>query len=352
VYLMHWGVFLFFIVAWMAWETRQWLASIPLSSLRKLEAYSFFIFVGLVLMLVLMTGLAILGVHLVWLIPLLFWVALLVLRPSQAEAKRITLFLIGTGIFLTLLVEVVVLSGDISRMNTVFKFYLQVWLLFALSAALSLAWIASEVREWAQSWRRVWQLAGAALITSAGLFLLLGVSAKIQDRMAADAPAGLDGMTYMQYAVYYDKDQEMDLNQDYEAIRWLQENVQGSPVIVEAHSSEYRWGSRITINTGLPTVIGWNWHQRQQREFVPGNDIWGRVAAVQEFYESEDLNTVRSFLDKYDVKYIVLGQLESVYYPGIGLDKFAQQEGELWREVFRFEDIVIYEVINDELAKK
>jgi len=349
-YLLHWGAFLFFVVFWMAWETRQWLANIPLSSLRKVEPYKYFILVGLVIIIAAMSALYVLGVNVIWLLPLMLWAAVLIFRPDQSEAKRLTLFLVGTGMFISLMVEVIVLSGDISRMNTVFKFYMQVWSLFALSAALSLAWIVADLREWSANWRRWWQLSGAVILASVGLFLLLGVSAKIRDRMAADAPMGLDGMSYMQYAVYHQSDQEMFLNQDYEAIRWLQENVEGSPVIVEAQTGEYRWGARIAINTGLPTVLGWNWHQRQQREFVAGNDIWGRAADVMQFYESEDLNFARDFLEKYQVKYIVVGQLEQAHYAELGLEKFEEQEGTLWREVFRFEDTAIYQVIDEALA--
>jgi uncharacterized membrane protein len=116
-------------------------------------------------------------------------------------------------------------------------------------------------------------------------------------------------------------------------------------VIVEAHTGEYKWGSRFSINTGLPAVIGWNWHQRQQREFVTGNDIWARVGEVEAFYTTNDLAIVNDFVANYNVKYIIVGQLERAYYPGEGLDKFEQQDGNLWQEVFRIGDTVIYQVM-------
>jgi hypothetical protein len=36
------------------------------------------------------------------------------------------------------------------------------------------------------------------------------------------SPLTLDGMAYMRYATYDDLNTVMDLNQDYQAIRWLQ----------------------------------------------------------------------------------------------------------------------------------
>jgi uncharacterized membrane protein len=61
---------------------------------------------------------------------------------------------------------------------------------------------------------------------------------------------------------------------------------------------------------------------------------------------------VEDFLQKYQVKYIVVGQLERAYYPGAELDKFEAQDGVLWQEVFRLNDTVIYEVLDTTLAEE
>ena len=138
----------------------------------------------------------------------------------------------------------------------------------------------------------------------------------------------------------------MDLSQDYRAIRWMQENIQGSPVIVEANSRNlYRWYSRFTINTGLPGVVGWEWHQQQQRASNPPEWVTKRVMDIDQFYNTVDTDTTRQFLNLYGVKYIVVGQLEQVTYPGPGLDKFPAFNGLLWNEVYRDANTVIYEVI-------
>jgi uncharacterized membrane protein len=173
----------------------------------------------------------------------------------------------------------------------------------------------------------------------------MATAAKIKDRMAPDAPHSLDGMTYMDYAFYEETWGEMDLSQDYRAIRWMMENVSGSPVILEANLRNlYRWGSRFSNYTGLPGVVGWEWHQQQQRTSIPGSWITERIAEVDGFYNTTDLEQAVNFLRKYDVRYIILGQQERGHYPGSGLDKFEAAEGVLWDEVYRDGDTVIYEV--------
>jgi hypothetical protein len=86
-------------------------------------------------------------VSIAWLVvPLAAWAGVLLLRPRQPEARRAVLFLIGTGLAITLVVDTVVVVGDIGRMNTVFKFYLQVWALFAVCAAVVLGRLWGTIR--------------------------------------------------------------------------------------------------------------------------------------------------------------------------------------------------------------
>jgi uncharacterized membrane protein len=95
--------------------------------------------------------------------------------------------------------------------------------------------------------------------------------------------------------------------------------------------------------------VGWNWHQRQQRALVPPQLVTGRVDAIGAFYTTPDAALARAFLEKYDVRYIVVGQLEQNLYPPQdsvdGLDKFARFEGEYWRSVYHDQSTTLYEVL-------
>jgi YYY domain-containing protein len=343
-YLLHWGLFLFIITSWMLWETRDWLATTPYSALNKLAPYRYLIEFFGVLVLGILVLLAFLKVNIGWLaIPLAVWALILILRPGTPDAKRLILFMIGTALMLTVVVEVIVLRGDISRMNTVFKLYLQAWTLFAVSAAAGLGWLLPAMPTWLPKHRNPWSTIAALLFAGTLLYTLTATMDKVRDRMAQDVPFTFDSMTYMNYAKYWDNG-DMDLSADYRAIRWVQDHVTGSPVIVEANTVEYRWGSRYTIYTGLPGVVGWNWHQRQQRAMM-STRVEARVAEISAFYTTKDVEAARAFLAKYNVRYIIVGQLEHNYFQPESLAKFEQYDGRLWKEVYRDGDTVIYEVI-------
>jgi len=294
------------------------------------------------------------GITVLWLaLPLAVWAAVLLFRPGISDLKRLVLFMTGTGLLLTMMVELIVVTGDVGRFNTVFKFGLQSWVLLGLSAAAAFGWLLAEFRKWLPGWRTIWSVTATLLVTGAALFLIIGGADKIRDRMNSAAPHTLDSMTYMDYSQYADYGVNMDLSEDYRAIRWMQDNVQGSPVIVEAASAGVH--SRFSIYTGLPDVVGWEWHQVQQR-VLDSSTVIARGKEVDAFYATTDIAAACDFLNKYNVRYIIVGQLERAKYASgapngpvpegapDGLLKFDQYSGTLWNEVYRDGQTVIYEV--------
>ncbi|HKY55618.1 MAG TPA: DUF2298 domain-containing protein, partial [Anaerolineales bacterium] len=357
-YLTHWLVFLFIVASWMAWETREWMATTPVSALRKLKPYQLLIEAALIIFVLALFALQFQnwepdvvqrGTSVGWIaLPLAAWAGVLLLRPNMPDAKRFVLFLIGTALLITVVVDVVVVRGDIGRANTIFKFYLQAWILLAVSAGAAFAWTLPAFFTWLPGWRAFWQTAMILLIAGAALFTASGTAGKVRDRWILEAPRTLDSITFMKYANYDDFGQRLDLSEDYRAIRWMQENVKGSPVIVEANCPEYHWCTRYTIYTGLPGVVGWNFHQRQQRAFT-STWVEARVAEIGNFYGAMDVEAARDFLKKYDVRYIIVGQLERAAYKsedfGNGLSKFEEFDGTYWNAVYRDGSTVIYEVL-------
>lgn len=354
-YLMHWGIFLFAVVTWYVFETVDWLQGVKLSSFRRFYPKIRSVVYALSLMFVLvLVFFAATGVEVgVIALPLMIWTLFLMIRPKTSVLKRLVFFFLGTAFFITLFVEFTALAGDIGRMNMVFKLYNQAWILMSIGASVGLAQAilsfetqAKTSNTFDSSVRTLWSVGLMILLSGGVLFTITASADKVTDRMVRSAPHTLDGMAYMDTATYSQDGFEMDLSQDANAIRFLQDTVVGSPTIVEGHATEYKWGNRMTIYTGLPSVIGWNYHQRQQRTMMH-EAVWARVDDVKAFYETSDRDAANAFLTKYGVRYIIVGQLERGLYPGAGLEKFEAGDGQDWFKVFRDRETVIYEVKHD-----
>lgn len=350
-YLMHWGVFLFFIAAWYAAEVYCWMKYTSLRECREMiRARRTWLLAGIAAALLILISLAADGVPIVWIaLPLMVLSLLLLLRRDISDITRFVHFLIGTALFASLLVEMIHLAGDVGRMNTVFKFYNQIWIMLSVCAAFALASTLRIIRtEMLQGWvPSAWLIAGCILVFGAFLYPVFAGTDKMTDRMSEEAPRTLDGMKYMETSYYWQDDYYMDLSEDYRAIIWMQENIEGSPVIVEASPTEYKFGSRYTVYTGLPGVVGWNYHQRQQRGPMSA-EVWARVDGIHNFYNTTDPETAAAFLSKYGVKYIIVGQMEKGMYSEEGIAKFADLNGVLWDCVYDQDNTQIYAVRYDE----
>lgn len=325
------GLFLFLIVSLLLWETSSWLRNTRVKALlahRQLAS-------RVIVLVSAITGLAIVltlvgyQVALV-VLPLVCWIFLLFFRPGQSQFMRFTLVLIGLALSLTLGVEVIVIGGDIGRQNTVFKFYIQVWLLLSVAGGVAFACLWRASQDFSRTLKILWYTPCVALIAIAGLFPFMATRARSFDRMAPDLPLTLDGMYYMTRSTHYETSPDqgnsslIDLNVDYQLIRWMQENVAGSPVILEGRrpGGEYQWNGRFSIMTGLPSVLGWNFHQRQQRTFFPMNEwIFQRERNIQQFYNTDNIDVAVDIINHFDVRYIIRSGLEAVHSTVEGLEK-------------------------------
>jgi uncharacterized membrane protein len=120
-------------------------------------------------------------------------------------------------------------------------------------------------------------------------------------------------------------DEPVTFSGDLAAIEWLNENVDGTPVLLEASIGPYRGnGGRISSATGIPAVLGWDRHQRQQR-YEPG--ISQRMADVRAIYNETDPVVKLEMLRRYNVRYIVVGDVERYWNFPEPPDYYATSEG-------------------------
>lgn len=353
-YLIVHGLFLFLAVTHMAREFRAWSQTWTTEGLARLRPIAAPGILALVVYVLLIAFLAFKGY---WVAPvaltLVIVAGLLGLRPGLPAGRRVILILISSALGLTLLVEFVVLEGDIGRMNTVFKFYMQVWMMLSVAggAALALAWPA-VMQRWNERRRRLWQGVLVALVAAAALYPLLATPAKWNVRMNQDAPHTLDGMAFMPGTSYSLREQQVELGPDYQALRWMQDNIEASPVVAEANppslGEAYRsTANRVAIYTGLPAIVGWDWHQTQQRSALSNSLIHQRMADNAQLFNTPDTEQALDLIERYNVGYVYVGPLEKIYYQENGLQKFEEMAtmGAL-QVAYRQNDVTIYEVLD------
>jgi uncharacterized membrane protein len=122
---------------------------------------------------------------------------------------------------------------------------------------------------------------------------------------------------------------EQDHPSDYAAIQWLQQNISGQSVILEAVGESYTTFNRVSAVTGLPTVLGWRVHEWLWRG---GFDIPGqRTEEVKTMFENPLSDQAQQLYQQYQVEYIFIGDKEYEAYPNLRLEKLQS----LGEEVFR-----------------
>jgi uncharacterized membrane protein len=393
-YLSHFGVFLFIMTGFLVIQlyraiTREkYLNWVFFTRSRKREPIEAALVVA-----VLLLGASVLiwqfaqqrwgvtGLALVGLITLVL-VAVHEVR-SHTPSSPIMLFIyamMALGFGLCGGVEMITLEGDVGRMNTVFKFYLHVWMLWGVVSAFALWYIFGVLRPQQAFLKRAGE-ANAALVlipryafAAFAIFLLaltlvypyFGTRARIHERFDPGLGTGNNGLAWMDsenfhgevgashdniYVTRYDAtgvDGEHEMKYTRDAINWVRENIDGTPTTIEAIGPSYRsLGSRFAINTGLPTVHGWGFHQSQQRvKFAQSLQL--RQADVDEFYTTQDIGRARQLLEKYDVGIVFVGDEELFDYGEAGMAKFEDGLGGALELLYENPEVKVYSVIPEE----
>ncbi|MEQ8673485.1 MAG: DUF2298 domain-containing protein [Aggregatilineales bacterium] len=245
---------------------------------------------------------------------------------AYAPATGFALMLVGVGLSLTVIPEFVYLRDNFStRMNTVFKFYYQAWIVVSIGTAYGL-YIVFADRQSRPTPLPVKALAGVVLAIV--LFLgawypVLGIYNRMfmetGRRISQDpAPLTLDGG---RSAVSVSQD-------DYNVLMCLNDLVEGDDVIVgEATGGSYdiQGSGRVGGLTGLPVVIGWQGHEGQWRGTSYFSVVGSRPQDIQRLYEDLRYDIVQEIIDQYGIDYIIYGTAERNHYGGAGDEKFRDQ---------------------------
>jgi len=233
------------------------------------------------------------------------------------EEHLFSILILFIGLLLTLGIEVFYIDdafvGDLERVNTVFKIGMQIWVLLAISSSYFLYHLkANFLKGFRTRTAKVWLIIFSLLLFSSLIYPIFATITKVNNNYNFFGKiATLDGRAWMK---------SVDVC-DYDSIKWINENIKETPVILEAVGNSFTWTSCVSFNTGLPTVLGWKGHEEQWR-VDKLNEISDRAKDVDKVFTTADVDLIK----KYNISYIYIGKLERDKYPEESLNKFDNFE--------------------------
>ena len=282
-------------------------------------------------------------------------------------------------------------GGDWYRMNTLFKFFIQVWVLLGIAAAVGCArvlWAEDERRKtplrtaedeerselsydtdvvvvgngrqtreqaspthhaarttFSPVWRNAWITGFLLLVLASLAYPIVGTPARSDQRFPGWRPelGTLDGLEFMRQGVYFwpDGNNPIEFGYDWQSIQWILDNVQGNFVIAESSEMDYyrAGGSRIASMTGLSGLSGKHAGEQRYGEIVgPRSGLFG------EFWNTPDQGRTLQLIDELDIDLIYVGQLERYLHPQ-AVDKLARMaEQGLITQIYANDRAILYAV--------
>ena len=242
-------------------------------------------------------------------------------------------------------------GSDYYRMNTLFKFFSQVWVIWGVAAAVATPRLlnhffpskgAAQAR---RVWRYAWGAGFAALLIASLAYPIFGTPSRVDQRMPGWRPevGTLNGFDFMREGSYAwpDFNNVFELRYEWEALQWLLQNVRGNAVILESSEVEYyrAWGTRMASNTGLSGLKGM--HEQEQR--YP-EEVGYRDGLHRELWITPDIARTQQIMSEVGVDLVYVGQLERYLHPD-GVQKFAAMADQgLLTPIYQNDRVTIYAV--------
>ncbi len=247
-------------------------------------------------------------------------------RFKHRNSNLFVFILIFTGAILLLGPELVYLRDQFgNRMNTVFKFYFQIWVLWSIACGYLIWFVFTKGKRIVRS---IWASA-VILLVVLGLVYSIGTVSVITDNFSREP--NMDGMAYF-YRNY---------PQDGAVVDWLINHVASDAVVLEGTKGAY-WvegrSSRFAMASGISTVMGWVNHESQWRGKYFHN-VGSREEDIRTIYTSRDWETISSLLDRYHVDYVIVSAEETQWYGAVYLPVFEQHMS----KVFEAGDTVVFQ---------
>ena len=267
-----------------------------------------------------------------------WWVLILISAfpiLRQLKVKKLLLREGFTKLMLAMLVTTVLLnlfSENIiihDRFNSVFKFGNITFILWGLLAVLSLrpSWFYVP-------WKFRLQTHMLAILVLAPTLLASYINASAfltYNPFGTERPS-LYGSRYLK---------KMNPG-DYDVIRWIRGNVEGTPTLLEGYGPSFdHRASRVSMHTGIPTFLGWTGHVKLRG--VKGLSIEKRKKEVDFIYNSLDAIKAYEMLVQNKISFIVIGPYEESQYSFEGLAKFSKFQ-ELFKPLISSKQSTLYAV--------
>jgi YYY domain-containing protein len=236
------------------------------------------------------------------------------------------LLLAGMGLVLTLAPEFVYLRDNFgTRMNTVFKFYYQAWLLWGIASAYAVFAVLFDASRNQPSAIARAGFVGLVTAAVAGgmVYPILGLHNRMfieTGRQFAEQPAPLT----------LDGGRTTASPDDYAAVMCLGALVQGDDAVVIAGvGNSYDGGGPPSGLTGrligIPVLYNWPGHQGQWRGASLSQVAGTRLQDIERLYTDPTWNSAREILLRYDADYIFYGEFERFRYGTAGEVKFRDR---------------------------